>query len=647
MDKEQKSKAKKVYIDKEQKSKEKVNRVALGLLMRKIGWLFQAENYHVFLRMVAVILAGIHLLLYIWFELVGLHELTAFHYVSWAVYLVCIGLTFKKKYTYTVFILLCLEVMVFEFFMIYHIEDTCLFRIYTIALLPFAFVTKYVTNINYMEGKYQVPFYGHVPNIIGNILFFIGMGIMDFTKEGRIVLENTVMVTALLVINLTIVVGSIIIGCSALSSIAEEHVIRLQSNLREVEELKKIAETANRSKTQFLANMSHEIRTPMNAICGMADFLLDEDLSEKAREYTATIQSAGSHLLHIINDILDFSKIESGRMELIEDTYSVNGVIQDIMNMMMIRVRNKPIQMRLEAEDDVPKKLWGDKSRIRQIIINLMNNAIKFTDRGTVTLSVEFKNEMPDVEKPELEPVKGQDGDGYLHICVTDTGRGIRKEDCQKLFRAFEQVDLQRNRDIEGTGLGLSICKLLVESMNGKIWVESEYEKGSSFHFYIYQWVMNRAPSNFNKDPYQSKAKKSVQKFEVVNARVMVVDDNRVNVKVASGMLRRFGIEALEVGSGIEAVEIMKQGEKFDIIFMDHLMPEMDGIEATKCIREISDYTAGELKIIALSANAVNGMEQQFLDAGMNDFLAKPMENDKLAEMLKKWLPENRIHYLS
>ena len=324
---------------------------------------------------------------------------------------------------------------------------------------------------------------------------------------------------------------------------------------------------------------------------------------------------------------------------MIEDTYSINAMVREVMNIMKIRAKDKPIQLITEMDDQTPLKLHGDKNRIRQIIINLMNNAIKFTDTGSVTLKVSFEMDRSSADRPK-EP------EGRLYISVIDTGRGIKKEDQSKLFEAFEQVDQRRNQGIEGTGLGLSICRLLVDLMQGRIWVKSEYEKGSQFQFYIHQKVIDASPCNFNKKRQQIPIKKAVQSFEAVEAKVLVVDDNRVNLKVAAGMLKRYGIVPVEVNSGMDAIEILKQDDRYDLVFMDHLMPDMDGIEAAGLIRKISEYCKEQLVIIALSANAVNGMEKQFIEADMNDFLAKPIENEKLAEILEKWLPNEKIRYV-
>lgn len=631
---------------KKKEEQEKHRGLEPGFIMKKIGWVFTAEDYHIFLRVVSALLFAVHVILAIWFPFAGLSELEWVHLISGSVYLGTFLLTYKKKYNYTTFLIICIEVMCFSTFMVWHVEDVCLFRMYVLALLPFAFLTKYVIDIHYMEGRYSIPYVGHLPNLITDILAFVILWHLDNRREGRIVLDNPQAINIMIWINLAIVVLCVIIGCGALAAIAEEYVVKMKHNLFEMEDLKVAAESANKSKSEFLANMSHEIRTPMNAICGMSDFLLDEDLSDEAQEYTATIQSAADHLLNIINDILDFSKMESGKLEIIEDTYSVNNMVREIMNMMKIRAKDKPIRFRMGLNPETPQEFYGDAGRIRQIIINLMNNAIKFTEEGNITLSVHYEKEVEGMEKPEKEPAEGQVGDGFLHICVTDTGQGIKVEDQPKLFRAFEQVDQRRNRGVEGTGLGLAICKMLVELMGGKIWVESEYGKGSSFHFYIYQRVMNETPCKFSKKVDFSEGKRSVQGFKVEGAKVLVVDDIKVNLKVASGMLRRFGIVPDEVESGFDAIGKIEQGEKYDIIFMDHLMPDMDGIETTRQLRQMEGCGENELCIVALSANAVNGMEQQFLENGMNDFLAKPMDNDKLGTVLLKWLPKEMIQYV-
>ncbi len=389
------------------------------------------------------------------------------------------------------------------------------------------------------------------------------------------------------------------------------------------------ANKANEAKSVFLANMSHEIRTPMNAICGMTDLLLDEELSPAGRDYATTIKSSGEGLLSIINDILDFSRIESGKMPIIPVEYYFASLIHDIASMMELRIKEKPVKLLTEVQNDVPCKLLGDVGRIKQILINIMGNATKFTNEGTITLKVSYQPR----KKGIIE----------LTVSVTDTGIGIKHENIGKLFDPFEQVDIKKNRGIEGTGLGLSIAKLLVERMGGEIWVKSEYGKGSCFTFTILQKVVDPAPCMYNTRQAKSEIDPFVIRFTAPDAKIMVVDDNKINLRVASGLLKKFGITPELVGSGHDCIERLKENRDYDLIFMDHMMPVMDGIEATKHIRAVEKDTEGRLSIVALSANAVKGMDQEFLAGGMDDFLAKPIDLKSLSEILEKWLPEEKI----
>ncbi len=388
------------------------------------------------------------------------------------------------------------------------------------------------------------------------------------------------------------------------------------------------ANQANESKSVFLANMSHEIRTPMNAICGMTDMLLDEELSPAGREYATTIKSSGEGLLSIINDILDFSKIESGKMSIIPVEYYFSSLIHDIMSMMEPRVKEKSVKLIAQIQDDIPRKLLGDVGRIKQILINIIGNATKFTHEGSITFRVTWAWAEKDVIS--------------LHVSVIDTGIGIRQENLSKLFDAFEQVDIKKNLGLEGTGLGLSIAKLLVERMGGEIHVESTYGKGSDFSFTILQKVVDSAPCEYNKNKKKAEITVFVIGFTAPTAKVMVVDDNKINLRVAQGLLKKFSITPQLVSSGKECLELLKKENDYDLIFMDHMMPGMDGIDATKAIRSMGGHYE-KLPVIALTANAVKGMEQEFLAGGMDDFLAKPIELKSLNNILKKWLPDEKL----
>ncbi len=509
------------------------------------------------------------------------------------------------------------------------------------------------------------------------------------------------------------------------------------------------AENANKTKSDFLANMSHEIRTPMNAIVGMCELILRErDISETVREYCFNIQNSGRSLLGIINDILDFSKIESGKMELIEDEFNIASTLNDVINMAMTRKGDKKLEIIVHVDPSLPIGLIGDEMRIRQIIINLVTNAIKYSQEGCVSIRVSQTK---------------HDYGINLSVSVADTGIGITEEDMEKLFSSFQQVDTKKNRSVEGTGLGLAISKRLITGMGGFINVSSEYGKGSEFRFVIPLKVKNHAPFisvkeadkicaagfiNFDKfasrktaeefrgligematglhtdirlydsiaelkeaakantfthlftarEEYITEAdffsdvskrtevivvqdrtdavdipdgikcmfkpfyilsvaavfnheniltnlndrRNSNSRFVAPKARILIVDDNPINLKVAVGLMRPYHMQVITADSAKAAISLLRSRD-FHIVFMDHMMPEMDGVEATRIIRETEDEYYHRLPIIALTANAVNGAREMFINAGMNDFIAKPIELSALDRVLKAWLPKELI----
>ncbi len=506
------------------------------------------------------------------------------------------------------------------------------------------------------------------------------------------------------------------------------------------------AEAANSSKSNFLANMSHEIRTPMNAIVGMCELILRErDISTTVVEYAVNIQNSGRSLLAIINDILDFSKIESGKMEIIEDEFNIASTLNDVINMAMTRKGNKKLEIVVHVDPDIPIGLIGDEIRIRQIIVNLVTNAIKYSKEGYVSIRVSQTK---------------HDYGINLSVRVTDTGIGISEENLEKLFSSFQQVDTKKNRAVEGTGLGLAISKSMITRMGGFINVSSEYGKGSEFRFVIPLKVKNPAPFITIKEPEKVHAagyidfgkyvaKKTAEEYRtliaelgrdlhigislfgsmealkqavetggythlfvgreeyaqeaeyldgisdkiqivlvqnrddavdisngikcmykpfyslsvasVINnesiitnlsnrknistrfvaprARILIVDDNTINLKVAVGLMRPYHMQVITADSAKTAISLLRSKD-FNIVFMDHMMPEIDGVEATQLIRQMDGEYYKKLPIIALTANALNGVREMFISAGMNDFIAKPIELSALDRALKTWLPK-------
>jgi len=378
-------------------------------------------------------------------------------------------------------------------------------------------------------------------------------------------------------------------------------------------------EASSKYKSEFLAMMSHEIRTPMNAILGMAELAIREkDLPPRVKEHVLTIRKSGANLLSIINDILDFSKIDSGKLEIVLADYRFASLIKDVSSVIGIKVSDSQIEFRVNVDDGIPPILVGDEARIRQIILNLLGNAVKYTAKGFVALTVRGNRIDEEVVNITIE--------------VADSGRGIRPEDINKLFKDFVQIDLVKNKGIEGTGLGLAITRSLVKAMGGAINVHSEYGKGSVFTVELPQEISKRD------DVADDTAAAAL--FKAPAARALVVDDVPTNLAVAQGLLSIYDISVDTCLSGAESIEAVAM-HRYDLVFMDHMMPGMDGIEAAAQIRALgSQYE--DLPIIALTANAVSGMKEMFERHGFNGYISKPIEISTLSAVLEKWIPKEK-----
>lgn len=398
--------------------------------------------------------------------------------------------------------------------------------------------------------------------------------------------------------------------------------------MEQLEEQKRIADDANKAKSTFLANMSHEIRTPINAVLGMDEMIMRESREKNILSYAHDIRTAGRTLLSLINDILDFSKIEEGRMEILPTQYELSSLIGDVSNMIRERARKKGLSFEIDVDSNIPYVLYGDDIRIRQIALNLLTNAVKYTEEGFVRLELGYE--------------KCSDDEIDLKISISDSGIGMKESDMDSLFSPFERIEEDRNRNVEGTGLGMSIVRQLLALMDSSLKVESEYGKGSSFSFSIRQKVVKWSPVGDYLSRYESEISSIAEYHELFHASdasILVVDDTEVNLDVIRNLLKKTLIDVDNATSGREALVFVKR-KKYDIVFIDHMMPELDGIETLKLIKEeIPDLPV----CIALTANAVSGAREMYLNAGFADYLSKPVDGKHLEELIRSYLPKEKI----
>jgi signal transduction histidine kinase/ActR/RegA family two-component response regulator len=385
----------------------------------------------------------------------------------------------------------------------------------------------------------------------------------------------------------------------------------------------RLAVEASNAKSAFLAKMSHEIRTPMNVVIGLAEVLLRRDLPADAAKEVRHIKQSGISLLSIINDILDFSKISEGRMEVADAEYALRDLLGDVEDIIRSGIADKPVEFTTHIDAGLPDSLRGDANRVRQVLLNLLGNAVKYTRRGSVSLAVSG----------------AMIGDKSIRLSfrVADTGIGIRQEDMGELFVSFRRVDVQGHPDIEGTGLGLSIARSQCRAMGGDIEAASVYGKGSVFTAVLVQRVVERRPQRAS----AGQKKKRTATFIAPEAEVLVVDDLPSNLLVAEGLLAPYRMRIFTCANGREAVDLVMQ-RPFDLVLMDHMMPEMDGVEATRAVRALDEERCRTMPIVVLTANAMSGMQEMFLKSGFNDFLSKPIDTDLLDRMLTQWIPAGK-----
>ena len=515
---------------------------------------------------------------------------------------------------------------------------------YTEALAQAGRGTASVDEVPYTDQ--WGSFYSAYSPVFDSTGKVVGIVVADFSSDwfdGQLASQTRSMVLGYAVILLFS-----LLFAGVLSFLIVKPYVKAQGELLEE---KVRAESASNAKSDFLANMSHEIRTPINAVLGMNEMIIREDnraldvaesdpmLVQEALEninvYAGDVKKAGHNLLAIVNDILDFSKIEAGRMELAEAPYQLSSLINDINNMIMFKAQDKGLVFNVEADPSLPDELLGDEVRVRQILTNLLNNAVKYTEKGSVILKLRGK--------------KQDENTLILTIVVWDTGIGIKPEDKEQLFNKFERLEMDRNSTVEGTGLGLAITHNLIELMGGNIEVESEYGKGSIFTVNIPQKIVSgstlgdlqtrlkdNAPGN---RPYK-------ESFRAPDATILIVDDTRINLTVAVNLLKNTKMKIDTATSGEEAVN-MASKTRYDVIFMDQRMPGMNGTEAFHKIRETENGASKDVPVICLTADAVIGAKERYLSEGFSDYLTKPIDNFALENMLMKYLPEEKVELVN
>ena len=403
---------------------------------------------------------------------------------------------------------------------------------------------------------------------------------------------------------------------------------KIQRLNREYEKAKDEAVRANEAKSLFLSNMSHEIRTPINAVLGMNEMILRECSDKQLLSYAANIQSSGKTLLFLINDILDMSKIESGKMEIVSVEYAPENMVMDLWNVIYLRAQEKGLAIRFVLDETLPRRLFGDDVRIKQIVTNLLTNAVKYTPQGSIEMKAAY-------ERQGSETIA-------LIISVADTGMGIREEDMGKLFESFQRLDEEKNRNIEGTGLGMNITMSLLKLMGGDMKVKSEYGRGSVFTVTIPQKVICDEPTG-SFEEIKSRREQSLsrkqQLFEAPEASVLVVDDNSMNLTVFQALLKRTKVKVTTADSGKRCLELVKK-EKYHMIFMDHMMPELDGVETLHRMKELTENECRDVPVIVLTANAIMGAREKYLEEGFDDYLSKPIQSAKLEAVIKRHIPK-------
>ena len=550
---------------------------------------------------------------------------------SLALYLIVVAFTRKKNMSKPVmkYLLLLAIVLVFSI-----IGSSITYHVIGASILPILYASLYSSKkvmvyvfVLCVFGTFVQVYVGYYFGLCdANMVLLTAAKMSEYVENGKFTL-NEVNNNPALTLGIFYVLPRVLINVvfAAVSHSVYKIVSGTLEKARLTEQLRVLkdeAERANRAKSKFLARMSHEIRTPINAIIGMNEMIIRESDQENVLKYAEDVKESSIILLNIINEILDTSKIESGKMKLVETDYDISSLFNDVYNLINIKAKDKGLKLSFDINNNIPSEYKGDVKLIRQVLVNLLNNAVKYTEEGSVVLKVDAK-------------VTGDKAE--IYFAVIDTGIGIKPEDLSKLSEEFQRFDEEKNRNVEGTGLGMNIVKAFLGLMDSELHVESEYGKGSTFSFTIVQPVVNDTPLKDFRERLQNAENKVQERKTIVmpNAKILVVDDYKMNLKVFSNLLKKTQIQITEALSGKECIEYLRK-EHFDLVFLDHMMPDMDGVDTLIAIN--NEKLCPDTPVVMLTANAIAGNREKYLAMGFDDFLSKPIIPDKLDEIVYKFI---------